>query len=130
MTDTWTPGPRPPVGQYTVTAVLTGDDIGPTALGAVIPSILAANLPVSSVHIIEIRRGYPTETPTPGTTPGLAPDLRRLISDLTDADPCHFDHHGGCQAHGYLSLEPGELCPHAEAKQLLNDNPEGGSHNA
>ncbi|BAD58844.1 hypothetical protein [Nocardia farcinica] len=47
--------------------------------------------------------------------------LRQLVRDLTDPDECWFDHHGGCQAHGYLSLEPGELCPHAEAKQLIAD---------
>ncbi len=45
--------------------------------------------------------------------------LTALIRDLADPDPCWFDHHGGCQAHGYLSLEPGERCPHAEAKDLL-----------
>ncbi len=28
-------------------------------------------------------------------------------------------HHGGCQAHGYLSLEPGEKCPQQDAKELL-----------
>jgi microcystin degradation protein MlrC len=42
---------------------------------------------------------------------------RRLIREFTDPDPCWFDHHGGCQAHGYLTLQPGELCPHAEAKR-------------
>jgi len=42
---------------------------------------------------------------------------RVLIRDLVDEDDCWFDHHGGCQAHGYLSLEPGQLCPHAEAKK-------------
>ena len=41
----------------------------------------------------------------------------QLIADLTDPDDCWFDHHGGCQTHGYLSLEQGQLCPHAEAKQ-------------
>ncbi|MGI5247600.1 hypothetical protein [Dactylosporangium sp. CA-139066] len=46
--------------------------------------------------------------------------LLRLIRDLLDSDDCWFDHHGGCQAHGYLSLEPGEQCPHAEAKALLD----------
>jgi hypothetical protein len=46
-------------------------------------------------------------------------DLLRLIRDLLDSDACWFDHHGGCQAHGYLSLEPGEQCPHAEAKAIL-----------
>ena len=43
----------------------------------------------------------------------------RLIADLADPDNCWFDHHGGCQAHGYLSLEPGEKCPQQEAKELL-----------
>lgn len=48
-----------------------------------------------------------------------------LINDLTDPGDCDFGHRGGCQAHGYLSLEPGQLCPHAEAKQLLaNGNTE------
>lgn len=42
-----------------------------------------------------------------------------LLADLVDEDPCWFDHHGGCQAHGFLSLEPGEICPHEEAKNLL-----------
>lgn len=50
--------------------------------------------------------------------------LRRLLADLTDPDDCDFDHHGGCQAHGYLTLKPGELCPHAEAKQLLAEGGE------
>ncbi len=45
--------------------------------------------------------------------------IKQLLRDLTDPDDCEFDHHGGCQAHGYLSLQPGELCPHAEAKQLI-----------
>lgn len=42
-----------------------------------------------------------------------------LLRSLVDGDPCRFDHHGGCQAHGHLSLEPGEKCPHAEAKEIL-----------
>lgn len=48
----------------------------------------------------------------------------RLLRDLTDDESCEFDHHGGCQAHGYLSLEPGEKCPQQEAKELLKQ--EGG----
>lgn len=51
-----------------------------------------------------------------------AEQLAQLVRDLTDPDPCYFDHHGGCQAHGYLSLRPGEKCPHAEAKELLGSN--------
>lgn len=44
---------------------------------------------------------------------------RRLLDSLTSYERCHFDHHGGCQEHGYLSLQPGEKCPHQEAKDLL-----------
>ncbi|UOQ60361.1 hypothetical protein MUN76_15230 [Leucobacter rhizosphaerae] len=47
--------------------------------------------------------------------------LRQMVADLVDPDDCWFDHHGGCQAHGYLSLKPGELCPHEEAKQWLKE---------
>lgn len=42
-----------------------------------------------------------------------------VLADLTDPDPCWFDHHGGCQAHGFISLRPGEKCPQAHAKELL-----------
>lgn len=42
--------------------------------------------------------------------------LRSLVNK---DDDCWFDHHGGCQAHSYLWLEPGEKCPQAEAKELL-----------
>lgn len=44
---------------------------------------------------------------------------KRLISDLTDPGECHFDHHGGCQEHGYLTLEPGQMCPNQEAKEWV-----------
>lgn len=44
---------------------------------------------------------------------------RDLLESLVDSDGCWFDHQGGCQAHGYLGLEPGEICPQAELKALL-----------
>lgn len=47
--------------------------------------------------------------------------LRDLISSLVDDDECSFDHHGGCQAHGYLSLDQGEMCPMEEAKRLIEE---------
>ena len=47
-----------------------------------------------------------------------------LLEALTDPDECWFDHHGGCQAHGFLSLEPGERCPQAVARELLAALPE------
>lgn len=53
-------------------------------------------------------------------TPNPSVQVMRLIRDLTDPGECWFDHHGGCQEHGYLVLEPGEKCPHAEAKELLS----------
>lgn len=42
-----------------------------------------------------------------------------LLESIVDWGDCHFDHHGGCQAHGYLDLEPGEICPQEEIKMLL-----------
>jgi hypothetical protein len=52
----------------------------------------------------------------------VRPEIERLLTlirDLADGEPCWFDHHGGCQAHGYLSLEPGERCPQGEAQELV-----------
>ena len=43
--------------------------------------------------------------------------LRILLKDLVDDDPCTFDHHGYCQAHGWMSTD--SLCPHARAKYYL-----------
>jgi hypothetical protein len=43
-----------------------------------------------------------------------------LIRDLIDPEECWFDHHGGCQAHGYISLQPGEICPQAAAKAWID----------
>lgn len=55
--------------------------------------------------------------------PKWIPDhVLQLLADLVDPDDCWFDHHGGCQAHGYLDLEQGLLCPHEEAKRLLAEH--------
>lgn len=48
--------------------------------------------------------------------------LTELIADLASDEDCWFDHHGGCQEHGYLSLESGQKCPHQEAKEVLAEN--------
>ena len=45
--------------------------------------------------------------------------LVELVDALTDGGECSFDHHGGCQAHGYLTLEAGEVCPQAEAQATV-----------
>lgn len=49
--------------------------------------------------------------------------LLTLIADLASDDECEYDRRGGCQTHSYLSLRPGELCPHAEARELLAARP-------
>lgn len=54
----------------------------------------------------------PTDAPLPES-------VVNLIRDLTDEGDCWFDHGGGCQEHGYLSLTPEQECPHSEAKRLL-----------
>lgn len=43
----------------------------------------------------------------------------KLLWLLVDSDPCWFDHHGDCQAHGWHGMEQGELCPVEEAKRML-----------
>lgn len=50
------------------------------------------------------------------------PAPRDLLEALVQNEACSFDHHGGCQSHGYLSLEPGQVCPQAQLKSLLGDN--------
>jgi hypothetical protein len=57
--------------------------------------------------------------------PHMLADVTALVSALTDPDDCSFDHHGGCQAHGYLDLQPGELCPQLEAKAWVSNTPSG-----
>lgn len=39
--------------------------------------------------------------------------LRLVVRALVDPDPCHYDHHGYCQAHS-LHEQP---CPHEVAKE-------------
>ena len=54
--------------------------------------------------------------------PGVITIPVELLRSLVDPDDCWFDHHGGCQAHGYLALELGQKCPQAEAKELLSEH--------
>ncbi len=93
-----------------------------------LPGIAAALRPVLARYAGEGAPGTPELVAAPAEETTAAADTReapshatlfRLIRDLLDSDDCWFDHHGGCQAHGYLSLEPGALCPPAEAKLVL-----------
>jgi GGDEF domain-containing protein len=52
------------------------------------------------------------------------PVSRDLLKSLVVDDDCWLDHHGGCQSHGYLSLQPGEKCPQQELKDLLANGAE------
>lgn len=70
-----------------------------------------------AAHDAEVRASLLAEQGAPEAK------LKQLLADMVDPDPCWFDHHGGCQAHGYLSLEPGDKCPHQEAKELLSRLP-------
>jgi hypothetical protein len=55
---------------------------------------------------------------------GLVVVSAELLESLTDPGLCWFDHNGGCQAHGWLSLKPGERCSHEVARELLAALPE------
>lgn len=48
-----------------------------------------------------------------------AATARQIIEELTDPDPCSFDHHGDCQAHGFFDLTPENPCGHEKAKRFL-----------
>lgn len=56
----------------------------------------------------------------------MAEPYRKLLREFVDDDPCEFDHHGGCQTHGFYEPSPGERCPNALAKELLEDAPPTG----
>lgn len=48
---------------------------------------------------------------------GLAIVEEGLIGDLCDPGECWYDHHGFCQAHGWMATDP--ICPHARGKTAL-----------
>lgn len=58
----------------------------------------------------------------------LPDELRVLLADLVDPEPCGFDHHGYCQEHGWLERagevygegREGRDCPHGRAQRLLS----------
>lgn len=49
-----------------------------------------------------------------------AADLRALLDVAGGGAPCHRDHHGGCQTHNMLDLDPGDWCPVAFVRALLD----------
>jgi len=77
--------------------------------------LLLEQIQLDGQRLTELRRQLDAAEAQPA---GLE-QLLTLIADLASADECELDRNGGCQVHNYLSLEPGELCPHAEAKAVL-----------
>lgn len=59
--------------------------------------------------------------------PRIEAEAAALVRDLVDPDACWYDHHGYCQAHGWMAVEP--VCPHKRAQDYL-DQIEGGSDGA
>ncbi len=49
--------------------------------------------------------------------------LLYLLGDLVDEEGCEYDTNGGCITHSFTLLEPGELCPHQEARDVLAGSP-------
>lgn len=47
----------------------------------------------------------------------LVAELEGLVQGMADPDPCHFDHHGYCQAHAWMAVAP--ACPHGRAQQMF-----------
>jgi hypothetical protein len=54
--------------------------------------------------------------------------LLDLIADLHDPDPCMRDHHGYCQAHGWMATKP--ECPHDRAQRILAKRQAGSPESA
>lgn len=48
-----------------------------------------------------------------------------LLAEFVDDEPCQFDHHGGCQTHGFLEPNPGERCHVARTREWLSPRPTG-----
>ncbi|QFG14870.1 hypothetical protein SEA_LYMARA_69 [Arthrobacter phage Lymara] len=67
-----------------------------------------------------IAKGY---SKTPGDMVRVE-EVRPVIAEITDPDPCQRDMNGGCQTHLYLDLKPDDQCPQQVAKTWLQDHPE------
>lgn len=80
--------------------------------------ILILTVLVFALHVVQMRRLHHARQRAESAE-AERDKLRALVRGLASPDDCWHDHHGGCQAHGYLSLEPGERCPQAEAKEIL-----------
>lgn len=85
----------------------------------VIYNALQINLPERAYPITAENVAASLASSIAWVEPPIPDHIVSLLADLEDGDPCSFDHHGGCQAHGYLSLGPGERCPQGLLTELL-----------
>jgi hypothetical protein len=68
-------------------------------------------------YVVQERRVIRQEPKLTWSGESATTAMLSLIDDLRDPDPCYFDHHGYCQAHGWTATEP--RCPHARAAEIL-----------
>ena len=52
-----------------------------------------------------------------GILAGRNAELKDVLGALTDDDDCQYDHHGYCQAHGWMTTET--RCANARARDML-----------
>lgn len=48
---------------------------------------------------------------------GVTSEALDILRDMHDEEPCHFDHHGYCQEHTWLTSSA--PCPHGRAQKLF-----------
>ena len=46
-------------------------------------------------------------------------EIKQILKQFIDDSPCDFDHHGGCQSHGFLGCK--WSCPMEKAKVILKN---------
>lgn len=81
-------------------------------------AVADAVLAVRDAELEQLRAERDDARATIARVTAVRDQLADLARDFLDPDPCEYDHHGYCQAHGYLGGEP-HTCPHKRARALL-----------
>jgi len=66
--------------------------------------------------------GWWSEIPIWCPLPTNYKEIIELLKDLEDPEPCELDHHGNCQAHGWVDMKefpPARKCPQKRLKKIL-----------
>lgn len=45
--------------------------------------------------------------------------MKAILEDLEENEPCFYDHHGYCQAHGWFETDP--VCPQKRLRDILGE---------